>query len=342
MAIPQLRAFGPSIKDHADPTFNLYFPLLAAQVDAGAFLEPTEHRYGPLERHAYDVYLPPGDKDGKGKLKTIVFVHGGGMVQGDKQIPESKGGAHRNIGTFFANRGFLVIIPNYRLRYPNPAHPLYSTPNNAQFPSGGTDIALLLRHISSPACHVSPRISPSQLTIIGNSAGACHVATYLYRDAVPNFEESMAPLVTDPTNQPGKEELTPSGAMLIGMPAHFRLAGPERAPVTYGYHCPELFGKSGVKDEGMRKVVEERCPIGLRKVSGDRTRVGVMLAELDPEPEIAGPSREFSKLHEQVTGMQVQEVYVKGHNHISVPLGLGLGGEEEVWGDQLIEWIEGK
>lgn len=53
-------------------------------------------------------------------------------------------------------------------------------------------------------------------------------------------------------------------------------------------------------------------------------------------------SREFSKLHEQVTGMQVQEVYVKGHNHISVPLGLGLGGEEEVWGDQLIEWIEGK
>lgn len=99
----------------------------------------------------------------------------------------------------------------------------------------------------------------------------------------------MAPLVTDPTNQPGKEELTPSGAMLIGMPAHFRLAGPERAPVTYGYHCPELFGKSGVKDEEMRKVVEERCPIGLRKVSGDRTRVGVMLAELDPEPEIAGP-----------------------------------------------------
>lgn len=111
MAIPQLRAFGPSIKDHADPTFNLYFPLLAAQVDAGALLEPTENRYGPLERHAYDVYLPPGDKDGKGKLKTIVFVHGGGMVQGDKQIPESKGGAHRNIGTFFANRGFLVVRP---------------------------------------------------------------------------------------------------------------------------------------------------------------------------------------------------------------------------------------
>jgi acetyl esterase/lipase len=108
MALSKLPALGPSIKAHADATFALYFPLLAAQVDAGAFLKPTEHRYGPLERHAYDVYLPPGD-GGKGRLRTLVFVHGGGMVQGDKQIPESKGGAHRNIGTFFANRGFLVV-----------------------------------------------------------------------------------------------------------------------------------------------------------------------------------------------------------------------------------------
>jgi hypothetical protein len=126
------------------------------------------------------------------------------------------------------------------------------------------------------------------MTIVGNSAGACHVATYLYRDAVPNFEESLAPLVTDPTNQPGKEQVRPTAAMLIGMPAHFRLAGPERAPVTYGYHCPELFS-SGAEDTEMRRAVEDRCPIGLRRRSADRTRVGVMLAELDPEPEIAGP-----------------------------------------------------
>lgn len=183
------------------------------------------------------------------------------------------------------------IIPNYRLRYPNPSHPLYESPSNAAFPSGGTDIALLMRHLSSPACHASARISHEDLTIVGNSAGACHVATYLYRDAIPQFEDALAPLVTDPSNKPGKEGLTPTRAMLIGMPAHFRLAGPERAAVTFGYHCPELYGTPGAKDEEMRRVVEERCPIGLRRVSKDRTKVGIMLAELDPEPEIAGPVR---------------------------------------------------
>lgn len=307
MAIPQLAAWGPSIKDHADPTFALYFPLLAQKVTEGAFLEPTEHRYGPLERHAYDVYLPPGaHAGGKDKLPTIVFVHGGGMVQGDKQIKESKGGAHRNIGTFFAHKGYMVvsirparpaklrpkpwqIIPNYRLRYPDPSSPLYSTPNNATFPSGGTDIALLLRHINSPACHIHHKITPRNLTLIGNSAGACHVATYLYRDAIPSFEDACAPLVSDPTNQPGLEELKPSAAMLIGMPAHFRLATPDRSAALFGYHCPELFGTAGAQEEEMRRVVEERCPIGLRKRSADRTRVGTMLAELDPEPEIAAP-----------------------------------------------------
>ena len=110
MAIPRLAALGPAIKDHAGPTFKLYFPLLAEKVSQGAFLAPTEHRYGPLERHAYDVYLPPGAQaKEKNKLPTIVFVHGGGMVQGDKQIKESKGGAHRNIGTFFANKGYMVV-----------------------------------------------------------------------------------------------------------------------------------------------------------------------------------------------------------------------------------------
>jgi hypothetical protein len=183
------------------------------------------------------------------------------------------------------------VIPNYRLRYPNSSHPLYESPSNAAFPSGGTDIALLMRHLSSPACHAAPRIAHSDLTIVGNSAGACHVATYLYRDAIPHFEDALAPLVTDPSNEPGKEELTPTRAMLIGMPAHFRLAGPERAAVTFGYHCPELYGTPGAKDEEMRRVVEERCPIGLRRVSKDRTKVGIMLAELDPEPEIAGPVR---------------------------------------------------
>ncbi|KAJ9093708.1 hypothetical protein QFC21_006304 [Naganishia friedmannii] len=414
----KLSQFGVSIGEHAGPTFALYFPLLAAKVDAGEFQEPTEHRYGPSERHVYDLYLPPSPSDtsssttssqvgkkeqGKtGKAPTIVFIHGGGMVQGDKQIEQSRGGAHRNIGTFFAERGYMVepckrengrlgveqptaqrreqqkeherveeeskaaneagarvvdyelkrtsrgrhrIIPNYRLRIPDTSNPLYATPANASFPSGGIDIALLLRHLSAPACHVSHLVDPESLTLVGNSAGAVHAATYLYRDAIPGFEDALAPLATDPTLTPSNKELTPSGAMFIGMPAHFRAATPDRNAVLFGYHCPELFDQPAgaaeeEKEKRMKGLVEERCPVGLRKGSGDGTRVGTMLAELDPETEIAGPSREFTKTYEQVTGKQAQELFIAGHNHISVPLGLGLGGKEEAWGGQLVQWIE--
>lgn len=242
------------------------------------------------------------------------------MVQGDKQIKPSKGGAHRNIGTFFAERGYMVvrphpsppcfpcfflasplinpgrpqIIPNYRLRIPDTSSPLYSTPQNAAFPSGGIDIALLIRHLSAPSCHISHRIDPASFTLVGNSAGAVHAATYLYRDAIPDFENVLAPLATDPTLIPAGKVLEPSSVMFIGMPAHFRAATPDRNAVLFGYHCPELFGEPGAEKEKegeMKKLVEERCPVGLRKKSQDVTRVGTMLAELDPETEIAGPVR---------------------------------------------------
>ncbi|KAJ9123033.1 hypothetical protein QFC22_001222 [Naganishia vaughanmartiniae] len=353
----KLPQFGESIGEHVGPTFGLYFPLLAAKVDAGEFLEPTEHSYGPLERHMYDLYLPPSDvaseKGNAGrkatKLPMIVFIHGGGMVQGDKQIKPCKGGAHRNIGTFFAKRGYMVIIPNYRLRITDPTNPLYNTPQNAQFPSGGIDIALLLRHLSAPSCHVSSRIDSAATTLVGNSAGGVHAATYLYRDAIPDFEERLAPLATDPTLTPSLNQLTPSSVMFIGMPAHFRAATSDRNAVLFGYHCPELFdvpagaaqeGSEAEKEIEMKRMVEERCPVGLRKKSVDQTRVGTMLAQLDPETEIAGPSREFTKVYKEVTEKPAEELFIKGHNHISVPLGLGLGGEEEAWGTQLIEWIE--
>ena len=45
-------------------------------------------------------------------------------------------------------------------------------------------------------------------------------------------------------------------------------------------------------------------------------------------------------MYEEVTGTAPQEIFIKGHNHISVPLGLGLGGEEEAWGHDLVKWIE--
>lgn len=54
------------------------------------------------------------------------------MVQGDKQIKESKGGAHRNIGTFFANKGYMVVSIR---RCPCPAIASQTLADHPQLPS---------------------------------------------------------------------------------------------------------------------------------------------------------------------------------------------------------------
>lgn len=53
-----------------------------------------------------DLYLP--DNSGERPLKTLIFVHGGGFVMGDKESTEE-------ICTEIAKQGFAVVSINYRL-----------------------------------------------------------------------------------------------------------------------------------------------------------------------------------------------------------------------------------
>ena len=75
--------------------------------------------YGPYDRwNLLDVYCP---EDADGLLPTIVSIHGGGYVYGNKEI-------YRRYGMDMAHRGFTFINFNYRLapkwRFPTP---LYET-----------------------------------------------------------------------------------------------------------------------------------------------------------------------------------------------------------------------
>src|ERR1700759_3926983 len=62
---------------------------------------------GNTENMLMDIYLPPGASDAQ-KLPLIVYVHGGGFVDGDKSDK-------RTLMIDFANSGFVSVSINYRL-----------------------------------------------------------------------------------------------------------------------------------------------------------------------------------------------------------------------------------
>lgn len=64
------------------------------------------------DKHRLDVFLP-GEP---GARPVLVFVHGGGWTSGDRAMGALGIEPIRNLGRFFAGRGFVVVTPSYRLQ----------------------------------------------------------------------------------------------------------------------------------------------------------------------------------------------------------------------------------
>lgn len=117
--------------------------------------------YGDHERQVLDVYLPAADLDAARPI--VLYVHGGGFVAGSKGGAESPFGP--NIGAWAANCGFVGVAMNYRLA---PA---------ASWPDGGDDIAAAVAWLHANAERLGA--DAAGIVLVGQSAGAMHVADYL-------------------------------------------------------------------------------------------------------------------------------------------------------------------
>lgn len=60
--------------------------------------------YGNHERHKLDIFIPKNPKCTSG---VILFIHGGGWIQGDKS-------GHHHDTDFFSNSGYISATMNYR------------------------------------------------------------------------------------------------------------------------------------------------------------------------------------------------------------------------------------
>lgn len=127
-------------------------------VNAAARFQP--HRllpglaYGPEPRHRLDVYVPRG---GVQPFPVILFLYGGSWSSGNKEI-------YRFLGAELAARGFLAVIPDYRV-YPA-----------ARYPAFVADAAEALRWATEHAMRFNA--DPGRVFVMGHSAGA-HIAAML-------------------------------------------------------------------------------------------------------------------------------------------------------------------
>jgi acetyl esterase/lipase len=140
-------------------TALLYAPLQLKEPYFGFRVE-RDLKYGPAERNLLDIFMPQATATGR---PVLVFVHGGAFVRGNKRLPDSP--FYDNVMLWAVKNGFIGVNITYRLA---PQFP---------WPAGAEDVAAAMRWVSE---QIGERGGdPSRIYLMGHSAGAIHVASYV-------------------------------------------------------------------------------------------------------------------------------------------------------------------
>ncbi|WP_265456326.1 alpha/beta hydrolase [Enterococcus sp. HY326] len=127
----------------------------AGLVEPDSLVKVKDLSYGPYGiENTFDIYYPKGTTN---LLPTIVSIHGGGFVYGDKEL-------YRFYAMYLATQGFAVVNFNYRLA---PA---------SQYPAPIEDINNLMNWLLANG--LDYHLDMQQLFILGDSAGAQLVEQY--------------------------------------------------------------------------------------------------------------------------------------------------------------------
>lgn len=250
--------FNPSV---SEKTREIYKELITQTVKVPAKLDL---RYGPHQRNVLDVY-------GEGPSGPVVlFIHGGGYSGGDKRGAD---GFYENVGQAFASRGIQAVLANYRL-----------TPD-ATWPSGINDVRAAVSWICSELnCGKDGR----PLVLIGQSAGATHVAGYI-------FDEST------------HAEATQSLAGCVLLSGLYRM---EQVALPGAISYFDTKARPGASTSPIRHVRQISYPLL------------ITVSEFDP-PEFAWHSYDLARAIAQTNNKGPAFRWFEGHNHVSTVLSFG-------------------
>jgi acetyl esterase/lipase len=140
-------------------TGKIYASLQEKEPYAGVKVS-RDVKYGSDARNVVDIFVPETGAAGRA---VLMFVHGGGMIRGIKRAPGSP--YYDNIMLFAARHGMVGVNVEYRLA---PQFP---------WPAGNEDLAAAVRFVADKAAEFGA--DPNRVYLMGHSAGATHVASYV-------------------------------------------------------------------------------------------------------------------------------------------------------------------
>jgi acetyl esterase/lipase len=197
-------------------------PALNALVPEGGMVRHEDIAYGPDARQRLDVYTP---RRASGNTPVVVFFYGGSWKAGDR-------GSYLFVAQALASRGFVVVIPDYRL-FPQ-----------VRFPAFMEDAAAAIAWTEREIGHHGG--DPKRIYSMGHSAGA-QIATLvayderflraegLGRDAIRGVIGMAGPYDFVPSDPDIRATLSAEGSFERAMPArHVRGGEPRTLLITAG------------------------------------------------------------------------------------------------------------
>jgi acetyl esterase/lipase len=245
---------------------------------------------------------------------VLFWAYGGTLVSGERNLPASQGLLYANVGAWFAQKGFVVVIPEVRLA---PA---------VHWPAQAEDVRDAMVWVVQHAAELHTAgvtLDVENLVAMGHSAGAVNVATVFFLPellAGTDIERRFKALVM----HAGQFAFEVEGAQTL-VPA----------PVLAQYF-------------GTPEQVFEREPLTLfRKLTDEQIRElpEMLIVEAEKEPAAFWRSGEMFRKsldegENRVHGKKVGWIKAAGHNHVSPNWVLGTGEGEE-WAEEVAAWIKG-
>jgi acetyl esterase len=281
------RNFNPEV---LKATYALFTPLQQRAPKDGVEIH-KDLAYGEDERHRLDVYVP-AHKPAK-PAPIVVYFHGGGYIAGERSpLP---GLIYDNVPTFFARHGLIGVNATYRLA---PEH---------KWPSGAADVGKVVDWLRENAARYGG--DPNHIVVMGQSAGATHVATWTF---VPQVHGTAGPRI--------------AGAILLSgvyAPQHPDYSPAKPAPNSLAYYGEDA-GKYA-----------EQSP--LSHVNEGHPPVFVAVAEYDPYP-LAWPSAALVAALVKCDKKMPWFAFNRNHNHVSPAM--QINSEIDGLGPELLEFVQ--
>lgn len=240
--------------------------------------------YGPDSRHRLDVHVPPVLATA---LPVFCFIHGGGFVAGDKTREGQP--FYDNICRWAVGCNFVAVNITYRLA------------PESMFPAGAEDVAAALQWVESNIGQYGG--NPEAVVVMGHSAGAAHVASFVTR----------APLLQS-------LRWTPAG-VIVSSGIYDPTINPDNHLAYYGDDASQL---------PLRAAVAGLCSLNIPLL--------VSTAEFDP-PKIQIQTFNLIDKYFKQKGLFPELVQAQGHNHFTVMLHIGT--EEKWFTSRLRRFVEG-